>query len=281
MATRLLAAGHQLHVYNRTAARAESLVRQGAILFDTPRGACEGADAVIAMLSDDTASRAVWLGSDGILAANMREHAFAIECSTLSHDWVTQLATQAMARGLRYIDAPVTGLPDSAAQGLLTLLAGASEEDLKAVSGILAALSAKIIRFGPIGTGTAYKLIVNMVGAVQIASLAEGLAIAERAGLDITAVGDAFATSQAASPQVIRNTRRMVAAEHEQNIVFSSALRLKDIEYGVRFARKIGIGSPFGALAERLYRQLCELGHARLSESKIIDVCRNSPAEAR
>jgi 3-hydroxyisobutyrate dehydrogenase-like beta-hydroxyacid dehydrogenase len=67
----------------------------------------------------------------------------------------------------------------------------------------------------------------------------------------------------------------------QQNIVFSSALRLKDIEYGVRFARKIGIGSPFGALAERPYRQLCELGHARLSESKIIDVCRNSPAETR
>jgi 3-hydroxyisobutyrate dehydrogenase len=274
MATRLLAAGHQLSVYNRTAARAESLVRQGAILFDTPKEACEGVDAVFSMVADDTASRTIWLERDGILAANLRKNAFAIECSTLSHDWVMQLATQAAARGLRYIDAPVTGLPDAAAAGSLTLLVGASLADLNAANGILGALSGRIIRFGSVGAGTAYKLIINMIGAVQIASAAEGLAIAERAGLDIAAVADAIATSQAASPQVIRNTRRMVAADHEQNIVFSSALRLKDVEYGLRFARTTGIGSPFAELAERIYRQLCELGCAHLNESKVIDVCR-------
>jgi len=274
MATRLLAAGHQLSVYNRTAARAESLVRQGAILFDTPKEACEGVDAVFSMVADDTASRAIWLERDGILAANLRNNAFAIECSTLSHDWVMQLATQAAARGLRYIDAPVTGLPDAAAAGSLTLLVGASLADLNAVNGILGTFSGRIIRFGSIGAGTAYKLIINMIGAVQIASAAEGMAIAERAGLDIAAVADAIAISQAASPQVIRNTRRMVAADHEQNIVFSSALRLKDVEYGLRFARTIGIGSPFAELAERIYRQLCEFGCAHLNESKVIDVCR-------
>ena len=90
------------------------------------------------------------------------------------------------------------------------------------------------------------------------------------------AVAEAIATSQAASPQVIRNTRRMVAADHEQNIVFSAALRLKDVEYGLRFARKIGIGSPFGALAEGIYCQLCELGHAHVNESKVIDVARHT-----
>jgi len=274
MATRLLGAGYQLNVYNRTAARAESLVRQGAILFGTPREACEGVDAAICMVADDTASRAIWLERDGILAANLREIAFAIECSTLSHVWVMQLAAQATARGLRYIDSPVTGLPEAAAAGSLTLLVGASVADLNAVNAILAALSGRIIRFGPIGSGTAYKLIINMIGAVQIASAAEGLAIAERAGLDIAAVADAIATSQAASPQVIRNTRRMVAADHDQNIVFSSALRLKDVEYGCRFARSLGIGSPFGELAESIYRQLCEIGHAYLNESKVIDVCR-------
>jgi 3-hydroxyisobutyrate dehydrogenase len=233
------------------------------------------------MVADDTASRAIWLGPDGVLAANPPKNAFAIECSTLSHDWVMQLAAEAAARGLRYIDAPVTGLPDAAAAGALTLLVGASVDDLHAVSGILAAFSGRIIRFGPIGAGTTYKLIVNMIGAVQIASAAEGLAIAERAGLDIAAVADAIATSQAASPQVIRNTRRMAAADHEQNIVFSSALRLKDVEYGVRFARKVGIGSPFGELAERVYRQLCELGHAHVNESKVIDVCRAQPSGAQ
>jgi 3-hydroxyisobutyrate dehydrogenase len=120
MATRLLQAGHQVSVYNRTASRAEPLVRQGAHLHATSREACQGADAVISMVADDTASRAVWLGPDGILAAKLAMNGFAIECSTLSHDWVIQLAAKSTARGLRYIDVPVTGLPEAAAAGALT-----------------------------------------------------------------------------------------------------------------------------------------------------------------
>jgi len=277
MASRLLEAGHQLNVYNRTAALAETLVRRGARLYDTPKAACQGAQAVISMVADDAASRAIWLEHDGILAADPAKDTCAVECSTLSHDWVMQLATQCTARGLRYIDAPVTGLPDAAAAGSLTFLVGASPGDLDAVRGILGAMSEHIIRFGPVGAGTAYKLIINMMGAVQIASAAEGLAIAERAGLDLAAVADAIASSQAASPQVVRNTRRMVAADHDRNIVFTSALRLKDVEYGLRFARELGIGSPFGALAERIYRQLCDLGYAHFNESKVMDVCRGQP----
>jgi len=280
MATRLLAAGHQLNLYNRTAARAASLLEQGATFYDTPKRACEGAEAVISMLSDDTASRAIWLDRDGILAATLSQNALAIECSTLSHDWVMQLANQSKARGLRYIDSPVTGLPDDAAAGSLTLLVGASTLDLHAARGILDAVSHRILHLGEIGAGTAYKLIINMIGAVQIASAAEGLALAERAGLDIASVADAIATSQAASPQVVRNARRMVAADHDQNVVFSAALRLKDVEYAMRFARQLGMGSPFGALAQDVYRQLCELGHAHSNESKVIDVYRTRVSAA-
>jgi 3-hydroxyisobutyrate dehydrogenase len=227
------------------------------------------------MVADDAASRAIWLERDGILAADLAKNAFAIECSTLSHDWVTGLSMRCKARGLRYIDAPVTGVPDVAAAGALTLLVGADADDLQSARGILDALSRRIIRFGPIGTGTAYKLIINMMGAVQIASAAEGLAIAERAGLDIAMVADAIATSQAASPQVVRNTLRMAANDHDHNIVFTSALRLKDVEYGVRFARAIGMDSQFGALAEGIYRQLWDMGYAETNESKVIDVFRS------
>jgi len=277
MAGRLLETGHQLNIYNRTASRAEALVRQGAQLFDSPKNACQGVEAVISMVADDSASRAVWIERDGILAANISKSGFAIECSTLSHDWVTDLSTRCKAHGLRYIDAPVTGLPETAAAGALTLLVGAREDDLACARGILDSFSQRIIRFGPIGAGTAYKLIINMMGAVQIASAAEGLAIAERAGLDLAAVADAISTSQAASPQVVRNTLRMVAEDHDHNVVFSSALRLKDVEYAVQFARTSGIGSPFGALAARIYRQLCETGYADLNESKVIDISRSQP----
>jgi 3-hydroxyisobutyrate dehydrogenase len=275
MAGRLLETGHQLNLYNRTAARADALVRRGARLFESPKDACQGVDAVISMVADDAASRAIWLERDGILASDIGKGGFAIECSTLSHDWVTDLSARCKARGLRYIDAPVTGLPDVAAAGALTLLVGADAGDLQSARGILEPLSRRIIRFGPIGAGTAYKLIINMMGAVQIASAAEGLAIAERAGLDLAVVAEAMATSQAASPQVVRNTLRMVAEDHDDNIVFTSALRLKDVEYGVRFARAIGIGSPFAAVAEGIYRRLCDMGHAKVNESKVIDVCRS------
>jgi len=280
MAGRLLEAGYRLHLYNRTAARADGLVRQGATWFDSPRAACEGADAVVSMVADDPTSRAVWLDEDGILAASMAERGFAIECSTLSHDWVTELSTRCQARGLRYIDSPVTGLPEAAAAGALTLLVGADEADLEAAREILDAMAQRIIRFGGIGAGTAYKLIINLMGAVQIAGAAEGLALAERAGLDAGVVADAVATSQAASPQVVRNIRRMVADDHDRNIVFSGALRLKDVEYAVRFARTLGIGSPFGALAEGIYRQLGEMGHAQLNESKVIEVSRRAAVDA-
>ena len=298
MAARLLEAGHDLRLYNRTASRAEGLVQRGAHRFDTPKEAAQGADAVISMVADDVASQALWLGSEGILAAAPAHDSVAIECSTLSHGWVMQLAAHCTARGLRYIDAPVTGLPDHAAAGTLTLLVGASDTDLghpkadgdggdgdeqaharqKLALGILGAFSKRLLRFGPVGAGTAYKLIINLMGAVQIASAAEGMALAERAGLDLATVADALATSQAASPQVVRNTRRIVAADHDRNIVFTSALRLKDVEYALRFAREIGIGSPFGALAGKLYRQLCDMGYAQVNESQIIDASRAQPA---
>jgi 3-hydroxyisobutyrate dehydrogenase len=275
MANRLLDCGYQLNLYNRTASRAQALVRRGAQLYESPKDASQGVDAVISMVADDCASRTLWLEPDGILAADIATNGLAIECSTLSHDWVTDLSSRCKARGLRYIDAPVTGLPDVAAAGALTLLVGADADDLHSARDILNAVSRRIIRFGPIGAGTAYKLIINMMGAVQIASAAEGLAIAERAGLDLAVVADAIASSQAASPQVVRNTLRMVAQDHDENIVFTSALRLKDVEYAVRFARAIGIASPFGALAEGIYRRLCDMGYARLNESKVMDVCRS------
>jgi 3-hydroxyisobutyrate dehydrogenase len=272
MASRLLHAGHQVSVYNRTATKADSVVSGGARLARSPKEACEGADAVFCMVSDDAASRAMWLGSDGVLASELAPGALAIECSTLSHGWVMELAARLASRGLRYIDSPVTGLPADAAGGMLTMLVGAAEEDLERARPLLAAVSSRIIRFGSVGAGTAYKLIINMIGAVQIASAAEGMALAQRAGLDLATVADAIATGQAASPQVIRNVHRIVAGDHERNVVFTAALRLKDVEYALRMARELSFGAPFGGLAEGGLRELCATGRANTNESVIFDV---------
>ena len=278
MAARLLHAGHSLRAYNRTPQKAVPLVREGAILAATPKEACVGASAVISMTADDSSSRAVWLGAEGALSSDLPPGSFAIECSTLSHDWSLELAELASRKGLRYIDAPVTGLPEDAARGALTLLVGAAQDDLQDALPLLAAFAHRIIRFGRPGTGTAYKLIVNLMGAVQIASAAEGLALAERAGLDPTAFADAIATSQAASPQVVRNTRRMVNDDHDRNVVFTPQLRLKDVDYALRLARELKIGAPFGEVAREGLRQLCALVPQPVNESRIVSVARGQVA---
>jgi 3-hydroxyisobutyrate dehydrogenase len=115
--------------------------------------------------------------------------------------------------------------------------------------------------------------MVNLMGAVQIASAAEGIAMAERAGLDLRLVADAVASGQAASPQVVRNVRRFVSPEPGP-VTFTPALRLKDIDYALRLARKLGIECPFGTVAQDLYRRLCGRGAGLENESRIIDVLR-------
>ncbi len=279
MAARLLAAGHRLRVYNRTPSRAEALVKAGASVHATPKEACVGVDTVISMVSDDAASRSLWLDAEGVLAADLAPGTLVIECSTLSHDWVIELAEEAKRRRLRYIDAPVTGLPDMAAAGELTMLVGADAEDLRAAQPILSAFSKQTIHFGAIGAGTAYKLMINLLGAIQIASLAEGMAIAERAGLNLHTVAEAIATGQAASPQVVRNARRIVEGNHDENVLFTPELRLKDVRYALQLANKLNLGMPFGTVARDAYAQLCNLGFGRTNESKIIDVARTTPAK--
>jgi 3-hydroxyisobutyrate dehydrogenase len=112
------------------------------------------------------------------------------------------------------------------------------------------------------------------MGAVQIAAAAEGMAIAERAGLDLDLVARTIASGQAASPQVVRNARRMADDHHDRDILFTGRLRLKDTKYGVRLAEKLGLGAPFGQVALQAFGRLVERGLADLNESKILDVMR-------
>lgn len=274
MASRLLARGLRLTVYNRTPERAAPLVAAGASLAPSPRAACTGADAVVSMTADDDSSRAMWFGAQGALAAELAPRTPVLECSTLSHEWALTLARRATERGLRYLDSPVTGLPAAAAAGELTLLVGADAADLAAARPLLDALATRVLHFGPVGAGTAYKLAINLIGAIQIASAAEGLALAERAGLDPNLVADAIATSQAASPQVVRNTRRMVEGEVNRHVTFTPVLRLKDVDYALRLASSLEVATPFGAAARDAFARLVALGAGADDESRVIEVAR-------
>jgi 3-hydroxyisobutyrate dehydrogenase len=242
MAGRYLDAGFTVTLWNRSRAKAEDLIARGAHWATSPGDAAIDADAVVTMVADDEASRAVWLGEDGA-AATMKAGTLAIECSTVSYSHALQLSRELHARGLIYLDCPVTGLPDAAASGKLTLLVGADAADLDKARPFLAPLSTTIRHFGEVGTGTVYKLINNLMGAIQIAGIAEGLAIAEQAGLDMKLVLEAIENGVAASPQVIRHSKRM-AARNFEGATFTAALRHKDAAYAVALAESLLADPP-------------------------------------
>src|SRR6266581_4466106 len=242
MACRYLDSGFSVAVWNRSKSKAEDLIARGARCASSPADAAEGADAIVTMVADDEASRAVWLGKDGA-AATAKAGTLAIECSTVSYRHALDLARELRGRDLVYIDSPVTGLPDAAANGKLTLLVGAEPADLERAGPYLAPLSTTIRHFGAVGTGTVYKLINNLMGAIQIAGIAEGLAIAEQAGLDMKLVLEAVETGVAGSPQVIRHSKRMVARNFA-GATFTAALRHKDAAYAVALAETLLSAAP-------------------------------------
>ena len=252
MAGRYLDAGFSLAVWNRSKAKAEDLIARGARWATSPADAADGADAIVTMVADDAASRAVWLGKDGA-AKSAKAGTLAIECSTVSYGHALDLARELRGRGLIYIDSPVTGLPDAAAAGKLTLLVGAEPADLESARPYLAPLSTTIRHFGAVGSGTVYKLINNLMGAIQIVGLAEGLAIAEQAGLDMKLVLETLETGVAASPQVIRHSKRMVARNFG-GAAFAAALRHKDAVYAVALAESLLSSAPLmGRAAVQAY----------------------------
>jgi 3-hydroxyisobutyrate dehydrogenase len=242
MAGRYLDAGFTVAVWNRSKAKAQDLIARGAQWATSPEDAAIDADAVVTMVADDEASRKVWLGKDGA-ATTAKPGTLAIECSTVSHLHALELAHELRGRGLVYIDCPVTGLPDAAASGKLTLLVGADAADLELARPYLAPLSATIRHFGAVGTGTVYKLINNLMGAIQIAGIAEGLAIAEQAGLDMKLVLESIETGVAASPQVIRHSRRMATRDFA-GASFTASLRHKDAAYAVALAESLLADAP-------------------------------------
>src|SRR5262245_62783282 len=269
MAGRYLDAGFDVAVWNRSKAKADALIARGAHWAASPKEAALGADAVVTMVADDEASRTVWLGKDGA-APSMKAGALAIECSTVSHAHALDMARELRSRGLVYIDCPVTGLPQAAAEGKLTLLVGADAADLDRAKPYLAPIGDVVRHFGAVGTGTVFKLINNLMGAVQIASLAEGVAMAEQAGLDMNLVAEALSTGAVASPQVIRHSKRMVARDFS-GASFTAALRHKDAAYAVRLAEELLPGVPVSRAALAAYEE-AEASAPDDDEGKLLEI---------
>jgi 3-hydroxyisobutyrate dehydrogenase len=275
MAGNLLRAEFPLVVYNRTKQKAEQLVAKGAQFADNPAAAAKDAAVVISMLSDDNASRAAWLGTDGALAA-MTAGSIVVECGTVSPDWIAELNEKAEARGLRVLEAPVTGSRPQAEAGQLTFLVGSDGETLEAVRPVLVPMSKAIIHVGPVGAGGQLKLINNFLCGVQVASFAEAVAWMERTNLNRGQALDFLKTGAAGSGILTAMTDRMTARTYEVN--FLLRLLNKDLRYAQQAAADKGATLTTAAVAERLFDKAEAQGLGEKDMSAVVEVLRTGQA---
>ena len=241
MAKNVLKAGHTLRVYNRTVAKTEELLGLGATVAASPRQAAQGADAVITMVADPPALAAVLDGPEGAFVG-CRRGAFVIDMSTVDPETSRAMAARAQARGLRYLEAPVTGGVGAAEQGSLLIMAGGTMEDFQAAKPLLETMGKKVLRVGQMGSGAAMKLTTNMVASSISAAMAEALVFAAKAGLEPSLVVEILADR---SPLIARWAPRVLAGEFSP--FFPLRLAHKDVHLALATAR--GLGVPLFALA--------------------------------
>jgi 3-hydroxyisobutyrate dehydrogenase len=272
MAANLLKAGFPLAVWNRSRTKAEGFRAQGARVAETPADAAREADVVLSMLADDAASRAVWLGQDGALAA-AKAGAVLVESSTVTPGWIAELAAAATARGLEMLDAPVTGSRTQAEGGQLSFLVGGASETLAKVTPVLEAMSKEIVPLGPVGSGAKLKLINNFLCGVQIASLAEGMAWIEQSGLDREQALKFLKTGAGGSPVVANLSARMASRDYTVN--FYLKLMAKDLQYAGAAAAESGVELTTAASARMLFERAMALGYGDKDMSAVVEPLRS------
>lgn len=258
IADKILQAGYALTVYNRTTEKAQAFAEKGAKIAPTPADAVRHADAVVSVVGDDAASKAVWLAEGGALAAAPKG-CIIVECSTLSLDWVAELGGLAASHGLRFADAGLGGGPGSIIAGKLNLFVGTESATFDAVKPLLASFSKDQFRFGPAGMGMAFKLVNNMMIDVQVSALAEGLAIIEKSGIDMTEAERAIKAGVTASPIVVLNLPDIVAHKYEP-AAFALRWMRKDAAYMEKFADAQGIALPVAKAARSLLESASRKG---------------------
>lgn len=271
MALSLLRAGYPLTAWNRTAARAEDLAAQGAAVVETPARAVAQADVVLAMLADDDASREVWCGKNGALAS-MQPGSIAVECSTLSPAWVAELAAAAGERGVRMVEAPVTGSRKEAETGQLKFLAGAEPKTLATVMPVLQVMSKEVVHLGPVGCGAQLKLINNFLCGVQVASFAEALAWIDRTQLNRDAALAFLKKGAPGSGILTAMADRMTARRYDVN--FLLRLMAKDMRYAKAAAAQLGVPLTTVEPVERLYDRAQQRGLGEKDMSAVAEVVR-------
>jgi len=268
MAGHLQASGHAVTVYNRTAAKADAwIARHGGRAAATPREAAAGCDFVFACVGNDDDLRQVTIGADGAFHG-MTPGAIFVDHTTASADVARELATEATARGLGFIDAPVSGGQAGAENGALTVMCGGDAGQYARVEPVIASFARACRLMGPAGAGQLTKMVNQICIAGLVQALAEGVSFARHAGLDVEAVVDVISKGAAQSWQMENRHKTMNAGQFDFG--FAVDWMRKDLSICLAEARRNGASLPVTALVDQFYGEVQALGGARWDTSSLI-----------
>lgn len=258
MAHKLLAAGYNATVWNRTPAAADALQSRGARAATSPRDAAATCDLAIAMVRDDAASHDVWLHRKWGALGALPGEAVGVDCSTVSIAHAQMLGRAFSAVGRRFLEAPVVGSRPQAEQGALTFLAGGSDADIEAVQPAFDVMGAGVHHCGPAGAGAAMKLSVNAVFGAQVAVLGEALGFARKAGIEATRAADLLRTLPICGPAAQGALMSMATGAFAP--AFPIDLVVKDFGLVKETSKSVNADTPMSAAALSVFRTALKKG---------------------
>ena len=259
MAANLQKHGYGLIVFNRTRAKARPLREQGATVAESAAQVASQVDVLFTMLSQPEAVEQAALGADGFLN-HLRPNSIWIDCSTVNPSFSKRMAAEATRRKVRFLDAPVSGSAPLAADGKLTFWIGGEGADLEEVRSLLLYMGNRITHLGPHGSGSAMKLVVNLLLGTGMAAFAEATVLAEGMGLPVRVVFDSLAGMPQIAPFVLSKRNKIENDDYRPEFQLSSMQ--KDLHLASVTAYETGVALPLTDSAKELYRLAMRNGHA-------------------
>ena len=267
MAGHLAAAGHDVTVYNRTAAKADKWVAEhGGTSAATPRESAADADFVMACVGNDDDLRSVCLGEDGAFAG-MREGATFVDHTTVSAAVTAELHAAAAEAGLHFVDAPVSGGQAGAENGQLSIMCGGDAPSYDAAEPVMNVYAKLCRRIGESGAGQMTKMCNQIAIAGLVQGLSEALHFAEKAGLDGRAVVEVISQGAAGSWQMANRYETMLDDHFEHG--FAVDWMRKDLGICLKTADENGASLPVTALVDQFYKDVQKMGGGRWDTSSL------------
>lgn len=268
MAERLLGAGFPLCVYNRTPAKAGTLIEKGATWAATPAALAEKSDIVLTILTDDAAVEHVYNRTNGLLEANINGK-LLIEMSTIRTSTVLALAPQIEACGGRLLDAPVSGTLQPARDGQLLVLIGGHAEDVARAMPVFETIGRRVAHLGPNGAGATMKLALNLPMAIFWAGLAEAMAMGQQFGLETEQMLSVYLDSPVALPALRMKAPILLGAEHE--VAFDVTGVRKDLIAMIATGQDAGVPMPTSSAALAHFAAATAAGYGAQDLIAVVD----------